>query len=95
MICNASLHCWGNAQCLMDAREVVIHEVHRHGVFKVLDLLAETVGQSREATLPEPGTEWDAQQRMNWLMLANSAFNMIYKSSSGDMPIEIKLKDQK
>lgn len=44
-------------------------------------------------TLPEPGTEWDSQKRMNWLMLANSAFNMIYKSSSGDTSIEIKLKD--
>lgn len=43
-------------------------------------------------TLPQPGTEWDAQQRMNWLMLANSAFNMIYTSKSGDTPIEIKLK---
>lgn len=35
-------------------------------------------------TLPEPGAEWDTKQRMNWLIMANSAFNMIYKSKDGD-----------
>lgn len=45
-------------------------------------------------TLPEPGTEWDSNNRMNWLMLANSAFNMIYRPGNGDAQIEIKLKDK-
>jgi len=42
-------------------------------------------------TLPEPGCEWEAQQRMNWLMLANSTFNMIYKPKQGDVSIQITL----
>ncbi|MBI3431462.1 MAG: hypothetical protein HY018_04510 [Hydrogenophilales bacterium] len=43
-------------------------------------------------TLPDPGTEWDAKQRMNWLVMANSAFNMIYKSEQDAKEIEINLK---
>lgn len=35
-------------------------------------------------TLPPPGTEWETKQRLNWLTMANSAFNMIYKSQDGD-----------
>ncbi|MCF8178459.1 MAG: hypothetical protein K9J74_08120 [Sulfuritalea sp.] len=44
-------------------------------------------------TLPEPGEEWDVQQRVNWLTLANSAFNMIYKAKDGDQQVEIKMKE--
>lgn len=43
-------------------------------------------------TLPAPGTEWDAKQRLNWLVMANSAFNMIYKADKDETEIEIKLK---
>ncbi len=43
-------------------------------------------------TLPAPGTEWDSKQRMNWLVMANSAFNMIYKADKDGTEIEIKLK---
>lgn len=44
-------------------------------------------------TLPNPGTEWDSKQRMNWLVMANSAFNMIYKAKDGDeITIAIKQK---
>lgn len=43
-------------------------------------------------TLPPPGTEWDAKQRMHWLVMANSAFNMIYKADKDGAEIEIKLK---
>jgi len=49
MITNAGFHGWRDVQRLMHAPEVVIHEVQRHGVRVVLDLLAETVGQPREA----------------------------------------------
>jgi hypothetical protein len=31
-------------------------------------------------TLPEPNTHWQMGDRLNWLVLANSAFNMIYKN---------------
>lgn len=44
-------------------------------------------------TLPQPGSEWDSKQRMNWLVMANSAFNMIYKAKDGD-EIEINLKQK-
>lgn len=43
-------------------------------------------------TLPAPGTEWDAKQRMNWLVMASSAFNMIYKADASGKEIEISLK---
>ena len=44
-------------------------------------------------TLPEPGTAWDSKQRMNWLIMANSAFNMIYKANDGE-EIDISIKQK-
>lgn len=44
-------------------------------------------------TLPEPGLAWDSKQRMNWLIMANSAFNMIYKATDGE-EIEISIKQK-
>ena len=41
----------------MDANEVVVHEVQRHGVRVVLDLLAECVRQSREPAHMHPHGE--------------------------------------
>ena len=29
-------------------------------------------------TLPEPGSDWPAQDRVNWLTMAASIFKMIY-----------------
>jgi hypothetical protein len=43
-------------------------------------------------TLPKPGSTWTAPERMNWLVMANSIFKMIYTSdNSGD--VEIKMQD--
>ena len=33
-------------------------------------------------TLPEPGHEWPAQERVNWLTMASSIFKMIYTEQS-------------
>lgn len=49
MVSNSGLHCGRNAQRLVDAPEVVIHEVQRYGMIKVLDLLAKVIGQTGEA----------------------------------------------
>lgn len=49
MIRDARFHRGGYAQRLMDAAEVVVHEMQRDGVRVVLDLLAEPVGQPCEA----------------------------------------------
>jgi len=41
-------------------------------------------------TIPKPGASWTAPERMNWLVMANSIFKMIYPpGSTGD--VEIKL----
>ncbi len=39
MIRNLRLHRWRYPQCLMNAAEIVIHEVKSYRVFKILDLL--------------------------------------------------------
>lgn len=42
-------------------------------------------------TLPKPGTEWSAQDRVNWLTMASSIFKMIYPDNGGgDITIELK-----
>lgn len=44
------------------------------------------------STLPKPNTEWSIQDRMNWLVMANSILKIINPSNeSGD--VEIKLKN--
>lgn len=42
--------------------------------------------------LPEPGSAWDSKKRINWLVMANSAFNMIYKPNEEEIEILIKKK---
>ena len=42
-------------------------------------------------TLPQPRSEWSAQERVNWLNMASSIFKMIY-SESAPSDIEIKIK---
>ena len=48
MIADACCHGRCHAQGLLNAAEVLMHEVQRHRVLKVLDLLAEAVGQAGE-----------------------------------------------
>lgn len=43
-------------------------------------------------TLPEPGTDWAAADRVNWLTMASSIFTMIYKDKS---PAKITIKEEK
>jgi hypothetical protein len=50
MIAYASFHCWRNAQRLMDAPKIVMHEVQGYGMFKILDFLAESIGQASKPT---------------------------------------------
>ena len=54
MVRNAGFHRWRYAQRLMDATEIVVHEVQRHGMLQVLQLLAEAVGKPREAAHAHP-----------------------------------------
>ena len=51
MISDARRHRGRHAQGLMDAREVVVHEVERDRVGVVLDLLGEGVRETRESVL--------------------------------------------
>ncbi len=44
VIGNSSFHGWRSLQGLMDAPEVVVHHVKRHGSGVILDLFAESVG---------------------------------------------------
>jgi hypothetical protein len=46
---HARFHRRSNAQGLMDAAEVVVHEVERDGMLQVRQLLRERIGQAREA----------------------------------------------
>ena len=41
----------------MDAREVVMHEMQRDGMFQILDLLREGIGQAREAAILHADSE--------------------------------------
>lgn len=43
-------------------------------------------------TLPEPGGEWAAQERVNWLVMANSIFTMIYKGDAAPISIAVASK---
>ena len=40
-------------------------------------------------TLPQPGSDWTGQDRVNWLTMANSIFTMIYKGEAA--PIKINM----
>jgi hypothetical protein len=42
-------------------------------------------------TLPKPGEEWAYEDRFNWLNMANSIFKMVYKATSSDSDVEVKL----
>ena len=54
MIANASFHRRGDTQRLMNAAEVVIHEVERERVLVVLDFLGECIRQPRKAAHVHP-----------------------------------------
>lgn len=43
-------------------------------------------------TIPKAGSEWSAQERMNWLTMAASIFKLIYTDPSNGGDIEVKLK---
>ena len=43
-------------------------------------------------TLPEAGTQWNAEDRLNWLRMADSIFKMIYKREPGEDEITLDLK---
>jgi hypothetical protein len=44
-------------------------------------------------TLPAPGSDWSADERVNWLTMASSIFTMIYKG--GQSKIEISMANTK
>ena len=48
MICNSSFHCRRNAQGLVNAAEIVVHEVKRNRVSVVLNFLRECIGKPRK-----------------------------------------------
>lgn len=43
-------------------------------------------------TLPAPGSDWSAQDRVNWLTLASSIFTMIYKGNNAAIQIGMNNK---
>jgi len=43
-------------------------------------------------TLPQPGSSWTAQERVNWLTMANSIFTMIYKGDAAGITITGAIK---
>jgi hypothetical protein len=49
VVCNSSFHCGRHSQALVNPAEIVVHEVQRNVVLQILDLFAESVGQSGEA----------------------------------------------
>jgi hypothetical protein len=50
MIANSCFHRWRNPQGLMNPAKVVVHVMKRNRVLQILQLFAERIGQSREAT---------------------------------------------
>lgn len=44
-------------------------------------------------TLPKPGENWSAQDRVNWLTMASSIFKMIYAGEGGDIKITNSAKE--
>src|ERR1035437_580766 len=50
MISETSGHRWGNAKCLVDTAEVVVHVVKSNRGRVVLNLLTEAIRQTSEAT---------------------------------------------
>jgi hypothetical protein len=51
VICQSGFHCWRDAERLVNAAEVVEHEVNRGGVLVVLQLFAEGVGEPCKAAV--------------------------------------------
>ena len=49
MICHTCRHCGGHTQRLVNAAEVVVHEVQTDCMHVVLDFLAEAIGQPSES----------------------------------------------
>jgi hypothetical protein len=45
-------HCWGATKGLMNANEIVVHEVDRHRVLVVRGFLTECIGQPVNRRLP-------------------------------------------
>lgn len=43
-------------------------------------------------TLPKPGDVWNAKDRLNWLIMANSIFKTIYKTSADDGDLDVQLR---
>lgn len=54
MIADARFHCWSRPQRLVNAAEVVAHEVQRDGLSVVFNLLRERIGQSGHAANLHP-----------------------------------------
>ena len=46
-------------------------------------------------TLPKPRTEWAVDQRLNWLIMANSIFKAIYTANQDQGDVDIKLTPNK
>ena len=57
MICDSGLHGRRHSKRLVNPRKVVIHEVERHGVSLILNLLAEGIGQSGHPSHTHPHRE--------------------------------------
>lgn len=46
-------------------------------------------------TLPKPGENWPIQDRLNWLTMASTIFNAIYKAEPADSEVRITLESKK
>lgn len=57
MIGYSCLHRRGDSQCLVNPGEVVVHEMQRHGMGLVFDLLAKGVGQPGHPSHAHPHGE--------------------------------------
>jgi hypothetical protein len=52
MVGQATSHCRGDSQCLVDSGEIVVRSMNRNHRRIILNLLAETIGRSGKRLIP-------------------------------------------
>jgi hypothetical protein len=68
MMRQTCFHCRINAQDFVDASEIAMHEVESDSRFVILQLLAECVGQAREASNLHPLGEFQTFHGLYWML---------------------------
>src|ERR1035437_4540480 len=82
---NASGHCRRNLQRLMNAHEIVVHEVNRHHMSVVFCLLLESIGEPRHAPVAHPDRKIAALYKRRADMLGiGIAFDAVLVRASAD-----------